>query len=1217
MASAPSPAGSLLLALGIGWAACAGTARAEDLRITWDPELVGRADQGAYERQLTEIVRDARARATAGLGMPLTRPPAIRVHARAGFEREFGRDAAQVDAARFVDDVIHVNGGARLDDRFAGLIVHEMAHAVLHPPGAAGSIPPWLEEGLADRLSWQRRGMDDLAPNQVAELKQAAEQRRLIPLPAVRELSRFDYLRSCAAVLFLERKVGREKVLAVVRGHPRRGAVRARPEARDRLVTRRPRAGIPGLGGPALSGLPVVESAVRETPMRRLIPSCLPVLVLALSACGGTSTPGGRKVGAEAFVSQPPGGGAAVDGTAGGAPTGAPRAPAPSSAPTTEARAVEESDVYVLSGATLHVLNGFRGLQTVDLADLAAPALLSRVPVAGEPVELYVRAGVAFFVVRDAFAWYWATGADAVAPSARSQLWAVDVSRPGAPAVLARLDVEGSVTDTRLVGDVLYVVSRKSSWQDVLPVPGGGVTGTASGPVGDLAFVASFDLSDPRAPRAVARVDFPATGWESHALVTDERIVLAQSGWSPAGEVTRFTFVDVSDPGGALGVGASFEASGRIGDRWGLDHDPASAVFRAVLQAGWNGGATLRTWTSSSPREAIPLGRLDLVVPETLTAARFDGARVYVVTAERVDPLWVVDASDPARPVLSGQLHLPGQIEFIEPRGGRLLALGHTGEAGQPWQLAVSLVDVTSAATPTLLQRVLVGTGSGSVAASPDDLRKAFRVLDEAGLLLVPYQGWEAASWRWVGGVQLVDFDLAAGSLTKRGFAPHRGAISRAFPLPGRPGWVGALSDERLELLDASDRDAPAARAGLDLARPVAELAFVGGRAVELSGDWWRGDTALVVAPALDPDAATPLARLEVAAPQARMFRLADVVWLVAHDWIQGKAWLEAVDLADPVRPVRRGRLALDPDEAPGATGWGFLGAGDEAVLLGHVLAVHRGWSGPVLPGAVGGAPALAPGGGPAAPADAVLLFDLSNPDAPRRAGRVELASDWSWGLRAEAGLLWLTHHEWTSEARGSVRFYLDRIDVSDPDAPRLLPKVNVPGILLGAADGGRRLYTLEASWDATGQAASTALHALDLTTRDTACLAGTVTLPGWTAGAVLGADFAWAVTQSWTGGRLDVRLTAVELASMRASPAQGVDAGWAWPLRSAAGKLFLAASSNVGPAVLVYDLAAPAAPRFEQAAPTQGFTWDVVVENGVAYLPGGPWGVAMIPLTR
>ena len=205
------------VALGLAAWAAGAMAFAADSPIVWDADLAQPGDRAAYERQLREIVRDARARVVSGLGMERWEPPTVRVHSRAGFEREFGKDAVHVDATRFVGEVVHVNGGARLDDRFAGLIVHEMAHAALDARGTARTLPRWLDEGLAERLSWKRRGMDDLAPNQVAELKQAAERRELVPLPATGDLSRLGYLRAYAAVLFLESKVGRDRMLALVR----------------------------------------------------------------------------------------------------------------------------------------------------------------------------------------------------------------------------------------------------------------------------------------------------------------------------------------------------------------------------------------------------------------------------------------------------------------------------------------------------------------------------------------------------------------------------------------------------------------------------------------------------------------------------------------------------------------------------------------------------------------------------------------------------------------------------------------------------------------------------------------------------------------------------------------------------------------------------------------------------------------------------------------
>jgi hypothetical protein len=197
--------------------AAAFAARGAEVAIQWDPELARPDDRAAYERTLRDMVRDARARVVAGLGMEPGPEITVRVHSRAGYEREFGTDAAHQDAARFLGEVIHVNGGARLDDKLAGLLVHELTHAALDSGGRARALPRWLDEGLAERLSWQRRGQDGPSPGQVAELKQAREARTLVPLPVDRELDRSGYLRSWAAVVFLERRYGRDRLLAMVR----------------------------------------------------------------------------------------------------------------------------------------------------------------------------------------------------------------------------------------------------------------------------------------------------------------------------------------------------------------------------------------------------------------------------------------------------------------------------------------------------------------------------------------------------------------------------------------------------------------------------------------------------------------------------------------------------------------------------------------------------------------------------------------------------------------------------------------------------------------------------------------------------------------------------------------------------------------------------------------------------------------------------------------
>jgi hypothetical protein len=206
----------LLLAL-VLLLAPAAQARAAEPTVGWDPDLARPADREAYERTLLAIVKDARGRVAAGLGIEPPPTLAVQVHSRAGFERAFGARAGEREAARMTGEVIHLNGGSRLDDRLAGLLVHEMSHATLDARGTAAAVPLWIDEGLADRLSWDLRGQAGPSPGQVAELRQARDRGALLPLPTAGELTPLQYLASWAAVVFLEKRVGREKFLAAVR----------------------------------------------------------------------------------------------------------------------------------------------------------------------------------------------------------------------------------------------------------------------------------------------------------------------------------------------------------------------------------------------------------------------------------------------------------------------------------------------------------------------------------------------------------------------------------------------------------------------------------------------------------------------------------------------------------------------------------------------------------------------------------------------------------------------------------------------------------------------------------------------------------------------------------------------------------------------------------------------------------------------------------------
>lgn len=87
---------------------------------------------------------------------------------------------------------------------------------------------------------------------------------------------------------------------------------------------------------------------------------------------------------------------------------------------------------------------------------------------------------------------------------------------------------------------------------------------------------------------------------------------------------------------------------------------------------------------------------------EQIQGVRFDGPRGYVVTFRQVDPLYVIDLSNPTSPAMVGELKIPGYSTYLKPIGDdRVIGVGMSGtETGVITGVQVSLFDVSDPAAP-------------------------------------------------------------------------------------------------------------------------------------------------------------------------------------------------------------------------------------------------------------------------------------------------------------------------------------------------------------------------------------------------------------------------------------------------------------------------------------------------------------------------------------
>jgi len=947
-------------------------------------------------------------------------------------------------------------------------------------------------------------------------------------------------------------------------------------------------------------------------------------LALSLAACsqdGATvpePTPGDSR-----FASAPLDqggylGGYAEDGDARGAATPNGEQSAPGTEPADPEREIEEADIVKVSGDLLYALNRYRGLYVIDIANPDQPVLRGHQELFGYPVEMYIREGRAYVILSNYFRVWRRTTTPAT--EIGSAIVVVDVSNPASPLERSRYWLPGYVTDTRIVGDVLYGVSNQYSWfRYYYPAD----------EWQDQTHLLSINISDPDQIHEVDRVSFPREGgWDNHVHVTTETIYVATSHYGEQGYETDIRYVDISDPQGQMALGASIRVPGMIRDRWQMDeHD---GVFRVVTPESWWGNSEpkIHTFRVQSPTQIQHLASLQLQLPrpESLTACRFDGERAYVVTYERVDPLFVVDLSVPAQPMQAGELEMPGWLDHIVPRGDRLVAFGHDDSEGST-ALAISLFNVSDVWNPTLVDRVSVGDENqrwGWLTDERDNYDKLFKVLDAEQLILLPFMSCGGGVWRCQGGVQLVDF--TRDDLRKRGNAVHEGYIRRALLAGGR---LMSLSDQRLQVLDISDRDHPVKTADLALSRNVSQFAVVNGAAVQLTGDWWYGDTRLVVMPLAEPDLGQPLAEIVVDAPYARFFTYGDNVYLLhrvlddpedpADDYRRNWLKLTAIDLSDPAAPLVADEIYLEGYD------WWYYGyywnwwwwgryhpRTDEAVQAGSALVLHQVRHYSYCEDCEN---------------DKLLVVDLADPYNLPQPREIELANrDWTTGLQAVGHEVRFSHYNVTDlqdpNGRPLVRYYLNRLDVSDPAHPVLSAPVNVPGILLGSDPARGLIYTEDFQYrgDAYG-GLERSVNVLALGGHS-ASLRGRVNLPEDSGRLVLSGQRAWTVKNRWwndpdTGEyHNEAALQGIDL-SDPFDPTVMAET----PLPVPYASLYTVTNGHavVGTwwyvsGLMIYDVTGAAA-RYERHIQTQGWVSDLTRHGDDLYVATGPYGVKKLSL--
>ena len=219
--------------------------------------------------------------------------------------------------------------------------------------------------------------------------------------------------------------------------------------------------------------------------------------------------------------------------------------------------------------------------------------------------------------------------------------------------------------------------------------------------------------------------------------------VVFERGERPAGTATMIHKFALSDRS------ADYRASGSVPgfmlSQWSMsEHAGYLRVASTDTPEWWDGpeSESMVTVLATTGDELRTVGSVDgLGRGERIYSVRFFGDLGYVVTFRQIDPLYVIDLSNPERPEVRGELKIPGYSAYLHPVGDdALLGVGQDADLdGRVLGLQASLFDISDPDDPARIDRYTMENGHSEVEWD----HHAFLHDPTTGLTVFPYERWD------------------------------------------------------------------------------------------------------------------------------------------------------------------------------------------------------------------------------------------------------------------------------------------------------------------------------------------------------------------------------------------------------------------------------------------------------------------------------------------
>jgi inhibitor of cysteine peptidase len=439
----------------------------------------------------------------------------------------------------------------------------------------------------------------------------------------------------------------------------------------------------------------------------------------------------------------------------------------------------------------------------------------------------------------------------------QSQVTTYDLSDRSEPKVVEQTVLDGSASTSRSVDGRIYLVVDNSLWarypylfdyaltdSNTVSISGASLDPKLMPPISDWSSftpqytTTSYDASGTPVVRTGSLLDAPniwATedvqnnsnlltiamfdvhhgdagidstssvyGLSGQVYASGDALYVAAQNWTYAiatSDSTSTTSVykfDLSEEGSKLV--ATGKVDGTIIDQFSMDeHD---GYFRiATTSNNWQANSSSNVFIlQQQGGDLVTVSSLTGLSPtERIQGARFVGDHVYLSTFLRVDPLLDVNLSDPQKPVVTGELEVPGFSSYLQQWGDHyLVSIGQDADpqTGMVTGLQLSLFDV-SGDQPVLVDAYKLGVSSWDAYSQAQWDHHAFSLFDEQGILAIPVSKWTSNSDH-VTQLQVFQLDAIKG-FGLLGTVDHESEVVRSLRIGDE---LVSLSDSTLKIND-------------------------------------------------------------------------------------------------------------------------------------------------------------------------------------------------------------------------------------------------------------------------------------------------------------------------------------------------------------------------------------------------------------------------------